>query len=141
MGDDRKKIIAKVVATELDVSNATRDIRGLESLVKQAVETNWSENLVNQMKVWLTPYPHAYDISDWDKVILDRYVPLYTVTQKECQDCFQGPCNLEKGKGICGINLEVFQAKLSLKSASQGLATHISTLCLEKFLSNLGKRL
>ncbi|MFH1624144.1 MAG: hypothetical protein ABID54_03185 [Pseudomonadota bacterium] len=139
MGDDRKKIIAKVVNTEVDVSTATRDIRGIENLVKEAVETTWSDNLVNQIKVWLTPYPHAYDIADWDRVILNRFQPLYTVTIKECHDCFQGPCNLEKGKGVCGINLETFQAKLSLKSASQGLATHVSTCkellghCIKEF--------
>ena len=106
MGDDQKKVIAKVINTEVDASKAVRDIRGIEDLVKNSIETSWSENMVNQMKVWLTPFPHASDIMEWDKILLDRFPPLYTVTVKECQDCFQGPCDLEKGKGACGINLE-----------------------------------
>jgi len=139
MGDDQKKVIAKVGGTEVDVSTAVRDIRGIEDLVKESVETTWSENLVNQIKVWLTPFTHASDIAEWDKILLERFPPLYTATVKECQDCFQGPCDLEKGKGACGINLETFQAKLSLQSACKGLAAHLSTCkellehCIKEF--------
>ncbi|PIQ46472.1 MAG: hypothetical protein COW04_01925 [Deltaproteobacteria bacterium CG12_big_fil_rev_8_21_14_0_65_43_10] len=139
MGDDQKKVIAKVGNTEVDVSKAVRDIRGIEDLVKESVETTWTENVINQMKVWLTPYPHAHDIAEWDRFLLERYPPLYTATIKECQDCFQGPCNLEKGKGSCGLDLETFQAKLSLQSACKGLAMHLSTCkelldhCIKEF--------
>ena len=142
MGDDRKKVIAKVVNTEVDVSYSARDMRGIEDLVKGSIETSWSDNLVNQIKVWITPYPHASDMAEWDRFLLDRFPPLYTVTTKECQDCFQGPCNLEKGKGICGLNLETLQAKLSLQSACRGLATHLSTCkeilghCIKEFGEN-----
>ncbi|MDY6857228.1 MAG: hypothetical protein SWO11_21505 [Thermodesulfobacteriota bacterium] len=141
MGDDRKKVIAKVVNTEVDVSTAVRDIRGIEDLVKDSVETTWSENLVNQIKVWLTPYPHAKDIAEWDNFLLERYQPLYTYTQNECKDCFQGPCDLIDRKGACGITLDIFQAKLSLQSACKGLAMHLSTCkeLLEHCLKEYGE--
>ncbi len=139
MGDEQKKVMAKVGSTEVDVSTTVRDVRGIEDLVKDSIETAWAENLLNQIKIWLTPYPHATDIAEWDRMLLQKYPPLYTVTRKECLDCFQGPCNLEKGKGACGLDLETFQAKLSLQSACKGLAMHLSTCkellehCLKEF--------
>ncbi|MDY7031768.1 MAG: hypothetical protein SVY10_07655, partial [Thermodesulfobacteriota bacterium] len=139
MGDDQKKIMAKVVNTEVDINGTVRDIKGIEDLVKNSIETTWSENLVNQIKVWLTPFPHAHDIAEWDNFLLERYSPLYTASTKECPDCFQGPCNLEKGRGTCGLDMNTFQAKLSLQSACKGLAIHLSTCkemvnyCIKEF--------
>ncbi|MFH2013240.1 MAG: hypothetical protein ABIJ37_11185 [Pseudomonadota bacterium] len=139
MANDKKKLFGRVGTTDIDLTKATRDIRGIENVVKTAIEDNWSENLVNQMKVWVTPYPHAIDIEEMDRILLDKYPPLYTNTIKECFDCLQGPCDLEKVKGICGLTLEPFQAKLSLQSAAKGLAMHISTCkdlldhCIKEF--------
>lgn len=140
MGREDKNI-AKAGNTEVDITKATRDIRGIEDLVKESVETTWSQNLVNQIKVWLTPYPHAHDIAEWDRFLLERFPPLYTSAQKECYDCFQGPCNLDKRKGICGLNLETFQAKLSLQSACNGLAMHLYSCkeILEHCIKEFGK--
>jgi acetyl-CoA decarbonylase/synthase complex subunit alpha len=122
-----EKKIAKVGNTEIDITRTVRDIRGIESLVKECVETTWSENQVNQIKVWLTPYPHATDIAEFDKFLLDRYPPVYTNIEKTCNDCPLGPCDLDKLKGICGLDLEAYQAKLSLQASCRGLASVLST--------------
>jgi len=75
MGDSSDKMVATVGQTRIDITKTVRDIRGREELVKDAIETTWNENLVNQMKVWLQPYPHANDMADWDRVLLERYAP------------------------------------------------------------------
>lgn len=126
MGDSSDKMVATVGQTRIDITKTVRDIRGREELVKDAIETTWNENLVNQMKVWLQPYPHANDMADWDRVLLERYAPLYTNVQTKCGDCYQGPCDLSKGRGACGIDCDTYQAKLSLLSASKGLASFVS---------------
>ena len=122
-----QKKIAKVGNAEIDITTTVGDIRGVESLVKECIETTWSENLVNQIKVWLTPYPHATDIAEWDRVLLERYPPLFTSIEKTCTDCYLGPCDLDKLKGICGLDLEVYHAKLALQASCRGLAIHLST--------------
>ena len=131
--------VAKVGNTEINTNTIVRDIRGMEDLVKECIETTWSENQLNQIKIWLTPYAHATDIAEFDKFLLDRYPPVYTNIEKTCKDCPQGPCDLDRLKGICGLDLEGYQAKLSLQAACRGLAIHISTsrdllkYCLREF--------
>ncbi len=126
MGKEEKKI-AKVGETEVDISTTVRDIRGVEDLVKDCIETTWAENLLNQIKVWLTPYAHATDLAEWDRFLLERYSPLYTNIEKTCTACYLGPCDLDKLKGICGLGLEAYQAKLALLASCRGLAIHLST--------------
>ncbi|MFH1626013.1 MAG: hypothetical protein ABID54_12795, partial [Pseudomonadota bacterium] len=117
---------AKVGHKEIDVTKTVRDIRGVDEIVKESIEKTWSDNLVNQMKVWLTPFPEATDIAEWDRMLLERYPPLYTVTEKTCRNCLMGPCELDKGKGTCGLGLETYQAKLSLQASCRGLSVQLS---------------
>ena len=124
MGEEKR--IAKVGNTEVDVTKTVRDIRGMEDLVKECIETTWSENLVNQIKIWLTPNAHAKDIEEWDEVLLDRYPPLFMGIEKTCQDCYMGPCDLDKLKGTCGLDLEAYQAKIALQESCRGLAVQLS---------------
>ncbi len=126
MGNSSDKMVATVGKTKIDISKTVRDVEGMEDLVKDAIETIWNPNLVNQIKVWLHPFAHANDIAEWDRILLDRYPPLYTNIQTKCSDCFQGPCDLSKGKGVCGIDCDTYQAKLSLLTACKGLASFAS---------------
>jgi len=119
--------IAKVGNTEVDITTTVRDIRGHEDLIHECIETTWSENLLNQIKVWLTPYPHASEIEEIDHFLLDRYPPLYTSIEKTCNSCQQGPCDLDKLRGACGLDMETYQAKLSLQTSCRGLATMLSS--------------
>ena len=122
-----ENIIAEVGNTETNVVSTVRDIRGLEELAKDCIEATWSENQLNQIKVWLTPYAHATDIAEMDNLLLDRYPPVHTSVEKTCKDCHLGPCDLGNLKGACGLDLEGYQAKLSLQSACRGLSIILST--------------
>lgn len=130
---------AKVGNKEIDITKAVRDIRGVDEIVKESIEKTWSDNLVNQMKVWLTPFPNATDIAEWDRILLERYPPLYTVIEKKCNNCYMGPCELDKGKGACGLDLETYQAKLSLQTSCRGLSIQLSSTrhllnhCIKEF--------
>ncbi|MDY6854610.1 MAG: hypothetical protein SWO11_07880 [Thermodesulfobacteriota bacterium] len=126
MGDNSDKMIAAVGKTKVDISKTVRDVEGIEDLVKESIETVWNPNLVNQIKVWLQPFAHANDLAEWDRIILDKYPPLYSNIQTKCGDCFQGPCDLSKGKGVCGLDCDTYQAKLSLLSSCKGLASFVS---------------
>ncbi|MDY7031785.1 MAG: 4Fe-4S dicluster domain-containing protein [Thermodesulfobacteriota bacterium] len=126
MEKSSEEMIATVGKNKIDITKTVRDIRGIEDLVKDAIESIWNPNLVNQVKVWLQPFAHANDIAEWDRVLLERYPPLYTNIQTRCSDCYQGPCDLSKGTGVCGIDCDTYQAKLSLLSASRGLASFVS---------------
>jgi len=126
MGDISDKLTATVGTTKIDISKVVRDVEGIEDLVRDSIESVWSPNLVNQVDVLSQPFAHANDIAAWDRILLERYEPLYTNIQTKCSDCLQGPCNLAEGKGVCGIDCDTYQAKLSLLTASKGLATFVS---------------
>lgn len=139
MSKNKEYKTAKVGHKEIDITKTVRDIRGVEEIVKESIEKSWSDNLVNQMKVWLTPFPNATDIAEWDRMLLERYPPLYTVIEKRCNDCCMGPCELKKLKGTCGLDLETYQAKLSLQTSCRGLSIQLSSTryllnhCIKEF--------
>lgn len=116
---DRKRVVS-VGHSQVDMSQIVRDIRGIEDMLAEVMEKDWSENRWAQFDMRLTPFADAADIAEWDTALLYRHPALYTHPQGTCTDCPLGPCGLEKGKGRCGLDLEAFQAKLSLGVACRG---------------------
>ena len=114
------KRIAHIGRHEVDISEVTRDPRGIEDLVVEILENDFIESRYAQFGAWLNFFPDAADIADWDHALLERYPPLYPRPQGVCTDCDLGPCNLRDGRGKCGLELESFMGKLSLQKACRG---------------------
>ena len=106
--------------TRIDLRDIVRDIRGVEDMVSEAVEVDWAEQRYLRYRMKMFPFPDAFDIAEWDKFLLERYPPMYTALQNTCHDCTLGPCSLEAAKGKCGLELDSYQAKLSLCLACRG---------------------
>ena len=106
--------------TRLDLTEVAGDIRGIEDMLKEVIENDWSENHYLQFSGRLTPFAEAEDIAEWDTILLDKHPPLYTRPRKICDECYLGSCDLEKDKGKCGIEFEAHQARLSLREACAG---------------------
>ena len=105
----------------IDPATVVHDIRGVEDIVAEAIETDWNMEHYIQFDERLFPFADAADIADWDREFLGTfYPPLYTEPQEICHDCHMGPCNLKKAKGKCGLEFEAYQAKLNLRSACRG---------------------
>lgn len=122
--DDKR--IAHVGPHEVDISQVVRDPRGIEDVVKGILENDFVESRYAQFGAWLSILPDAADIADWDKTLLERYEPIYTQKQGVCSDCGLGPCDLSKASGKCGLGLEPFQGRLSLRKACRGCMTQIT---------------
>ncbi len=87
-----KKRIAHVGPHKVDISEVVRDPRGIEDIVTEILEKDFVESRYSQFGAWLNILPDAADIGDWDRTLLERYVPLYTQPQGTCIDCELGPC-------------------------------------------------
>ena len=123
MGDKKTKTV--LGSSEVDITKVCRDIRGVEDIVLWAVENDWMENRFQQFDTRIFPFTDQADVSEWDSHLLDRYTPLYCNTVETCTDCPLGPCNLSSGKGICGLEFEGYQARLSLRKACRGCSTQM----------------
>lgn len=81
---------------------------------------------LKQWKPKLNIFAHASDIAEWDTVLLNRYCPVYTRIKKECDGCMQGPCAVNEKVGLCGLDSDAYQAKLSLQDACKGLSRQLT---------------
>lgn len=115
-----KKRIARVGPHEVDLSEVVRDPRGIEDIVTEILEHDFVESRYAQFGAWLSILPDAADIGDWDRTLLERYPPLYTLSQEVCSDCDLGPCHLDKAQGKCGLTIDAFHGRLSLRKACRG---------------------
>jgi acetyl-CoA decarbonylase/synthase complex subunit alpha len=110
---------------KVDLRKIVRDLRGIEDQVRWIVQNDWQETRWSQFKQRIFPFADAADIAEWDKAHLARTEPVYTSCEDACNDCPQGPCNLSKAKGKCGLTLEAYQAKISLKIACRGCLSQV----------------
>lgn len=115
-----KKRIARVGPHEVDLREVVRDPRGIEDIVTEILEHDFVESRYAQFGAWLSILPDAADIGDWDRTLLERYSPLYTLSQEVCSDCDLGPCDLDKAQGKCGLTVDAFHGRLSLRKACRG---------------------
>ncbi len=116
--DDKR--IARVGPHKVDIGQVVRDPRGIEDVVTEILEHDFVESRYAQFGAWLSILPDASDIGDWDRALLERYPPLYTMAQEVCCDCDLGPCHLERADGKCGLTLAAMQGRLSLRKACRG---------------------
>ncbi len=71
-----------------------------------------------------TPLPGWTDLRNWDQRLLQSWRPFYVPVSDKCNLCSYGECDLAGGnKGACGIDANTLQARLTLQSCCEGLAT------------------
>ncbi len=120
-----EKWIAHVGPHKVDIRQAVRDPRGIEDRVKEILEKDFVESRYAQFGARLNIMPDAADLEDWDRALLERYEPLYGRPHDTCTDCELGPCQLKKADGKCGLKLEAYQGKLSLRKACRGCVSQM----------------
>ncbi len=120
-----EKWIAHVGPHKVDIRNTVRDARGIEDRVREILEKDFVESRYAQFGASLNIMPDAADLEDWDRVLLERYEPLYGAVQDACTDCELGPCRLKEGDGKCGLTLAAYQGKLSLRKACRGCVSQM----------------
>jgi len=121
----KDKRIAHVGSLEVDIREVVRDPRGHEDEIAEIMENDFVEGRHSNFGGWITLLPDAADIAELDYALLDKYPPLYTQPQGVCTDCGLGPCNLKEGQGKCGLQMESFQGRLSLRKACRGCMTQV----------------
>jgi CO dehydrogenase/acetyl-CoA synthase complex epsilon subunit len=121
----KEKRIAHVGSLEVDINEVVRDPRGHEDEIVEIMENDFVEGRHSNFGGWITLLPDAADIAELDYALLSRYPPLYTRPKGVCTDCGLGPCNLKDGQGKCGLEIEAFQGRLSLRKASRGCMTQM----------------
>ena len=119
----------KVGKTTVKLADIVRDPTGIEDVIIRAVtdeRLGWAERRLQQIGVRLNFFASAGDLKEWDKVLLERYEPLYMPDSDFCHLCTLGPCNLVKRKGACGITIRTKMAKESLIKSCRGSASYLS---------------
>jgi len=120
-----EKRIAHVGSLEVNINDVVRDPRGHEDEITEIMENDFVEGRHSNFGGWITLLPDAADIAEHDYSLLDRYPPLYMQSPGICSDCGAGPCNLEEAIGKCGLSLESYQGRLSLRKACRGCMSQI----------------
>jgi len=119
-------VVVKIGNVEVNLEEVVRDLRGEEvENIATDILKEMGERRLRQWKPKLNIFAHAADIAEWDNVLLNRYYPVYTNIKEECDDCIQGPCAISQKEnernGLCGLDGDAYQAKLSLQEACKGL--------------------
>jgi len=122
---DREKRIANVGSLEVDINEVVRDSRGHEDEIVEIMENDFVEGRHSNFGGWITLLPDAADVAEQDYALLDKYPPLYTKPGGGCTDCAKGPCDLTQGQGKCGLEIESYQGRLSLRKACRGCMTQM----------------
>jgi len=135
-GDKR---FVKIGDKTIDLGVLLRDPRDMIENFREIIKEDWIEGRFLEWDTQLHPNAEASELSIQDRYVLDIYEPLYTSQQHVCSDCSQGPCDLKENKGNCGLTLEAYQGKISLKVACRGAraqimeAREILTECIKTF--------
>jgi acetyl-CoA decarbonylase/synthase complex subunit alpha len=124
--------------TKVDLRKVVKDIRGIEEMLREVFEGDWSENRYNQFLPQLVPFARAEDLFEWDQIILERHPFLYSSSQSRCELCHLGPCDLKEAKGVCGLDGSTFLAKSALLRISRGC---INQMSISRNLLDCAKRL
>ncbi|MCU0822035.1 MAG: hypothetical protein MUC95_06115, partial [Spirochaetes bacterium] len=98
---------------KVDLTHLTPDIRGREELVREILDKNYIETRVKQYDTKIKPYSRVEDISEWDRILLDRYRPIYT------QD---GDCAKKKKKKKDNVKLALKTLEEHIKGTSKAIA-------------------
>ena len=116
----KKQYIAHVGALEIDVSTLARNTHEIENRLVEVIENDCAAERLHEFGTRLFPLAEAEDIAEWDKTVLNVYSPLYSGSSSQCVDCELGPCQLSARLGKCGMDINVFRARLSLREACRG---------------------
>lgn len=121
----------KVGKTNIPLKDLVRDPSGIENVIKEALtepRLGWAERRLQQIDVKLHFSPSARELEEWDKILLDRYPPVYHPTTDDCNMCPLGPCNLlnANAKGACGMDMKTKMAHESLTKSCKGTSIQIS---------------
>ncbi|MEW6034903.1 MAG: hypothetical protein AB1603_08655, partial [Chloroflexota bacterium] len=124
------KWIARVgKGMELDIRSVVRDLKGADlDALKEVLEQDAVEmRLKTICEFRMSPFADASDIAEWDKdVLLATWPPLYAHGMGLCEDCPDGPCQLDVSAGKCGLSREAYQARLGLRAACGGCASQVA---------------
>ncbi len=122
---DKEARIANVGSLKVPITDVVRDVRGHEDEIMEIVENDFVEGRHSNFGGWIHQLPDAADVAELDRGLLSRCEPLYTQPKGTCTDCEIGPCDLKKAAGKCGLAMESYQGRLSLRKACRGLMTQV----------------
>ena len=71
-------VVEKVGDLTVDLAEIAPDIRGNEERVRSILGTDYIETRIRQYDTRIRPFTRAEDLAEWDRVLLERYRPLYT---------------------------------------------------------------
>jgi len=137
---DEKRFI-KLGGTNIDLGVLCRDPGDAMDDLREAVEEDWSAVRYNEWDTKLHPFAEASELVKLDRFSSITYPPLYTNSEHICRDCSSGPCDLKQGKGKCGLGLEAYQGRLSLRLACKGARAQVleARELLERAIKDFGR--
>jgi len=78
------QLLHKVGDLAVDLTEITPDIRGREALVRQILQEEYIETRLRQYDTRIRPFAGSHDLAEWDRILLERYRPLYTGAALAC---------------------------------------------------------
>ncbi len=121
------EVTEKVGDLDVDLGKITPDIRGNEQLVRDILRDDYIETRVKQYDTRIRPFTRAEDLAEWDRILLNRYRPLYTQAE---------PGNgtaADKGGNDVALALMNLEEHLSAANKAVGSAREVLTEALKVF--------
>jgi len=75
----------------VDLSEVAPDPRGNEELVRSILRNDYIETRLRQYETRIRPFSRVEDLAEWDRILLERYRPLYTKRAPESGGAGPGP--------------------------------------------------
>jgi len=72
------EITEKVGDLVVDLSEVVPDARGTEEMVRSILRNEYIETRLRQYETRIRPFTRVEDLAVWDRILLERYRPLYT---------------------------------------------------------------
>jgi len=137
---DEKRFI-KLGDKTIDLGILCRDPGDVIDDLTEAIQEDWSTVRYTEWDTRLHPFAEASELATLDRFSLDVYPPLYANSEYVCRDCSSGPCDLQQGKGKCGLGLEAYQGRLSLRLACKGARAQVQEAreLLEQAIKEFGR--
>ncbi len=98
----------------------------LDEVTSGGITVKGLEISIDEVLREISKFPDVLDLRSWDVLLVSRYSPKIVPGFTLCALCTYGPCDLTKGRGVCGIDAAGNHVRMLTIAVSLGLSSLIN---------------